>query len=115
QWVNRPSQDFRGYAGTIASGSVQPGDPVVNVASGATTAVRRIVTMDGDLDQAEAGDAVTLVLADNIDVSRGEVLAVSNARPEVADQFAAQLVWMSETPLFSGRSYLFKCGTATVS
>ena len=115
QWVNRPWQDFRGYAGTIASGSVRPGDPVVNVASGATTAVRRIVTMDGDLDQAEAGDAVTLVLADNIDVSRGEVLAPSNARPEVADQFAAHLVWMSETPLFSGRSYLFKCGTATVS
>ncbi len=114
QWVNRPSQDFRGYAGTIASGTVRVGDRVANAASGATTSVARIVTMDGDLDAAGAGDAVTLVLADNIDVSRGEVLTEVAARPEVADQFAAHLVWMSDTPLFCGRNYLFKCGTATL-
>jgi bifunctional enzyme CysN/CysC len=114
QWVNRPSPDFRGYAGTVASGAVRVGDAVVNANSGAASSVARIVTMDGDLDQARAGDAVTLVLADNIDLSRGEVLSAAGARPEVADQFAAHVVWMSETPLFCGRNYLFKCGTATV-
>jgi len=115
QWVNRPSQDFRGFAGTIASGVVRVGDRVVNANSGATSSVRRIVTMDGDRNAAETGDAVTLVLADEIDVSRGEVLAAERDRPEVADQFAAHLVWMSEQPLFVGRSYLFKFGTATLS
>jgi len=115
QWVNRPSADFRGYAGTIASGTARPGDRVVNAASGAASTVSRIVTMDGDLEVAEATDAVTLVLADDIDVSRGEVLAANDAPPEMADQFAAHLVWTDETPLFGGRSYLFKCGTATLS
>jgi bifunctional enzyme CysN/CysC len=115
QWVNRPSHEFRGYAGTVASGTIRTGDPVANATSGAASSVRRIVTMDGDLDAARAGDAVTLVLADNIDVSRGEVLAAKDSPPEVADQFAAHLVWMSESPLFVGRAYLFKFGTATLS
>jgi bifunctional enzyme CysN/CysC len=115
QWVNRPSSDFRGYAGTVASGAVRPGDRVVNATSGTASVVRRIVTMDGDLDLAEAADAVTLVLAGDIDVSRGEVLAAQDAPPEMADQFAAHLVWTDETPLFSGRSYLLKFGTATLS
>jgi len=115
QWVNRPSAAFRGYAGTIASGTLRRGDAVVNAHSGAASAVRRIVTMEGDLESAEAGEAVTLVLADDIDVSRGEVLAAARAVPEIADQFAAHLVWLHEAPLFCGRSYLFKCGTATLT
>ncbi len=114
QWVNRPNLDFRGFSGTIASGRVRPGDEVVVAKSGKTARVARIVTYDGDLDEAEAGEAVTLTLDAEIDVSRGDVLADPKARPTVADQFAARLVWMAEEPLLPGRSYLFKCGSKTV-
>ncbi|HTU56508.1 MAG TPA: sulfate adenylyltransferase subunit CysN [Acetobacteraceae bacterium] len=115
QWVNRPHLDFRGYAGTVAAGRVRPGDALTVLPSGKTTTLARIVTAQGDLGQASAGDAVTLVLAEEIDVSRGDVLAAAAAPPPVADQFAAHLVWMSETPLFPGRSYLFKSGTRSVA
>ena len=114
QWVNRPGQNFRGFSGTIAGGSVQPGDHVAILPSGRTTTVSRIITMDGDLDEAGANQAVTLVLGEEIDVSRGDVLAAAEARPEVADQFAAHVVWMSEQPLLPGRPYLLRLGTATV-
>ncbi len=114
QWVNRPNSEFRGFCGTVASGSVAVGDPVVVALSGATTTVARIVTFDGDRPGASAGDAVTLTLADAVDVSRGDVLAHPAARPEVADQFAAQLLWMDEAPLLQGRSYLLRTGTTTV-
>jgi len=115
QWVNRPNLDFRGFSGTIASGSVRPGDSVVAATSGRRTTVKRIVTMDGDLTEAHAGEAVTLTLADEIDLSRGDVIAAADARPEVTDQFAAHVVWMSDAPLFPGRPYLIKVGTKTVT
>ncbi|MDR3372199.1 MAG: sulfate adenylyltransferase subunit CysN [Ancalomicrobiaceae bacterium] len=115
QWVNRPDLDFRGFAGTVASGAIRPGDDIVVAQSGVRSKVERIVTYDGDLDVAEAGDAVTLTLADEIDVSRGDVFARSGDRPEVIDQFAAHVVWMHEQPLLPGRSYLLKRGTRTVS
>ncbi|MGH7058029.1 MAG: sulfate adenylyltransferase subunit 1, partial [Acetobacteraceae bacterium] len=113
QWVNRPHLDFRGYAGTIASGSVRPGDSLAVLPSGRRTRLQRIVTSEGDRAAAVAGDAVTLVLEDALDVSRGDVLAGADAPPAVSDQFAAHLVWMSETPLFPGRSYLIKSATRT--
>ena len=115
QWVNRPDASFRGYAGTIASGTVRPGDPVVISGSGRITRVARIVTADGDRDTARAGDAVTLTIADAIDISRGDVIASSDSRPEVADQFAADLIWMDAADLLPGRPYLFRIGTTTVS
>ncbi|AXS42239.1 sulfate adenylyltransferase subunit CysN [Breoghania sp. L-A4] len=115
QWVNRPNLDFRGYSGTLASGSIKPGDEVVVAASGITSKVDRIVTMNGDLAQAVAGDAVTLTLADEIDISRGDLLASAANRPEVSDQFAAHLIWMTEAPLLPGRPYLLKCGAKTVN
>ncbi|MCA9246398.1 MAG: sulfate adenylyltransferase subunit CysN, partial [Planctomycetales bacterium] len=114
QWVNRPNLDFRGFAGTIASGLVRPGDPVVVAKSGRTSTVKSIVTYDGDLAEASAGQAVTLTLADEIDVSRGDVLATPDARPEVADQFACHLIWMADEPMLPGRPYLVKIGTRTV-
>ncbi|TBW40418.1 sulfate adenylyltransferase subunit CysN [Siculibacillus lacustris] len=114
QWVNRPDLDFRGFAGTIASGVVRPGDRVVVAKSGKIGTVARIVTADGDLDEGRAGEAVTLTLAEEIDISRGDLLAAVEARPTVADQFAAHLVWMAEEPMLPGRSYLLKCGTRTV-
>jgi len=115
QWVNRPNLDFRGYAGTIASGTVRPGDPIVVAVSGRTTTVERIVTADGDLDMAMAGEAVTLTLADEVDLSRGDMIAAVDARPEVADQFAAHVIWMHEAPLHAGRPYLMKIGSRTVA
>ncbi len=115
QWVNRPGPDFRGYSGTVASGSIRPGDAVVVAGSGRESRIARIVTMDGDLERARAGDAVTLTLADALDVSRGDVFAPPDARPEVSDQFAARIVWMDEAPLLPGRSYLLKLGTRTVT
>ncbi|MBB4003068.1 sulfate adenylyltransferase subunit CysN [Aurantimonas endophytica] len=114
QWVNRPNLDFRGYSGTVASGRVAVGDVVAVATSGRTSVVRSIVTHDGEKRQALAGEAVTLVLADEIDVSRGDILADAEARPEVADQFAAHLVWMDDEPMLSGRPYLLKIGTRTV-
>ena len=114
QWVNRPNLDFRGFAGTIASGVVRAGEPIVVASSGRTSTVSRIVTMDGDRVEAVAGDAVTLTLKDEIDISRGDVLAAPSARPEFADQFAAHLLWMAEEELLPGRQYLIKIGAKTV-
>ncbi len=114
QWVNRPNLDFRGFSGTIVGGRVRQGDPIVVAKSGRASKVARIVTMDGDLDEAVAGEAVTIVLADEIDVSRGDLLAPPGARPELSDQFAAHLLWMSEDELLPGRQYLLKLGTTTI-
>lgn len=114
QWVNRPNLDFRGFCGTLASGRVQPGDEIVVAASGRTSRVARIVTMDGDLDEADAGQAVTIVLEDEIDISRGDLLADPSARPACADQFEARIVWMYEDALLAGRRYLLKSGCSTV-
>jgi bifunctional enzyme CysN/CysC len=113
QWVNRPNLDFRGFCGTIASGIIRPGDEVVVPSSGQSSKVSRIVTYDGDLDQAEAGQAVTICLADEIDISRGDMLADSVSRPDFADQFEAKLVWLHEDALLPGRSYLLKAGSAS--
>jgi bifunctional enzyme CysN/CysC len=110
QWVNRPNADFRGYCGTIASGRIKAGDRVVVLPSGRITQVKRIVTMDGDLPEAAAGRAVTLTLADEIDASRGDIVAAETGRPALADQFAAHVVWMNEAPMLPGRSYLLSLG-----
>ncbi len=115
QWISRPDPDFRGFAGTVAGGAVHPGDGVVVAGSGRLSTVRRIVSHDGDLPRAVSGDAVTLTLSDEVDISRGDVLAAPDARPEVSDQLAAHIVWMDEAPLLPGRSYLLKIGTRTVS
>ncbi len=115
QWVNRPNLDFRGFAGLIASGSVRPGDAVRVLPSGKTSTVARIVTLDGDRDEAVAGQSVTLTLADEIDCSRGDVIAAADAPPEAADQFEATLVWLDDEALHVGRSYWLKLGTQTVS
>ena len=114
QWVNRPDLDFRGYAGTIAGGRVAPGDEVVVAGSGRTTRVARVIGAGGDLDRATAGDAVTVTLADEIDIARGDILADAKARPPVADQFAAHVIWMSEDRLLPGRSYLMKIASKLV-
>jgi len=113
QWVNRPDLDFRGFSGTVVGGRVRPGDTVAVAKSGKTSVVKRIVTMDGDLPEATAGAAVTLTLADEVDISRGDVLAAPSARPDVSDQFAAHLLWMAEDELLPGRQYLLKTGTQT--
>ncbi|MGA1577758.1 MAG: sulfate adenylyltransferase subunit CysN [Steroidobacteraceae bacterium] len=115
QWVNRPNQDFRGFAGTIASGRVRQGDAVRVLPSGRQSTVARIVTLDGDLEEAVAGQSVTLTLADEIDISRGDVLAAADAPPAVADQFQVSLVWMHEEPMLPGRPYLMKIGPRTVT
>jgi len=115
QWVNRPSSDFRGFAGTIAGGSVQPGDRVVVLPRGLETTVDRVVTFDGDLDRAVAGQAVTLTFADEIDVSRGDLVAPVDEPAQVGDQFEATVVWMAEEPLLRGRTYLMRAGTKTVA
>ncbi len=114
QWVNRPDLGFRGYAGTLAAGAVRTGDEVVVARTGQAARVERIVTHDGDLATAEAEDAVTLTLDREIDVSRGDLLVPADARPEVADQFAAHLIWMAEEPMLPGRPYLMKIGTRTI-
>ncbi|WP_323761776.1 sulfate adenylyltransferase subunit CysN [Maricaulis sp.] len=113
QWVNRPNLNFRGYSGMIVSGKVSVGDAIVVAQSGLAANVSRIVTADGDLETATAGDAVTLVLNQEIDISRGDVLASAEQRPEVSDQFAAEILWMANDDLLPGRSYLLKIGTAT--
>ena len=110
QWVNRPNLDFRGFSGTVASGSIKVGEKIVVAASGRESTVARIVTMDGDLPEAHAGDAVTIALADEIDIMRGDLLVGAKDRPEVADQFAAHLLWMTEEELLPGRSYLMRIG-----
>jgi bifunctional enzyme CysN/CysC len=114
QWVNRANLDFRGLSGSVASGSIRPGDRIVVAASGHETSVARIVTAEGDLAEARAGDAVTLVLADDVDVSRGDLLTEAQSRPEVADQFAAHVLWMAAEPMLPERSYLLRIGTRYV-
>ena len=114
QWVNRPNLDFRGFSGTVASGRINAGDKITVAASGKESVVTRIVTADGDLPEARAGDAVTLTFADEIDVARGDVLSKPESRPEVVDQFAAHVLWMSEEPMLPGRSYLLRIGTKYV-
>lgn len=115
QWVNRPNLDFRGFSGLIASGSVRPGDTVRVLPSGKTSTVTRIVTLDGDLEEAVAGQSVTLTFADEIDCSRGNVIAAADNPPQAADQFETTLVWMSDEALIPGRAYWLKLGTQTVS
>jgi bifunctional enzyme CysN/CysC len=114
QWVNRPNLDFRGFSGTVASGQVKVGDDILVAASRKPAKISRVVTMDGDLDVATAGQAVTLVLDREIDVSRGDVLAHPGGVPEYSNQFQARLVWMNDEPAFQGRSYLLKVGAQTV-
>ncbi len=115
QWVNRPNLDFRGFAGLIASGAVKPGDEVRVLPSGKTSTVTRIVTQDGDLPEAVAGQSVTLCFADEIDCSRGNVIALADQPPQVADQFEATLVWLNDEALIPGRAYWLKLATQTVS
>ena len=115
QWVNRPNLDFRGFSGLIASGVVRPGDKIKALPSGRESTVERIVTFRGDLDEAVAGQSVTLTLADEIDVSRGDVLATSDNPPAVADQFEATVVWFDDEALLPGRSYLMKIGARTLA
>jgi bifunctional enzyme CysN/CysC len=115
QWVNRPNSDFRGFAGTIASGGLKPGDEIAILPSGQTSRITRIIGAGGNLDAAQALDAVTVTLADEIDIARGDMLAALRDRPQVADQFAANLVWMSSEHLFPGRSYLMKINNCTVA
>jgi bifunctional enzyme CysN/CysC len=115
QWVNRPDANFRGFSGLVVSGTVKPGDPVRVSPSGLESRVARIVTYDGDLERAVAGQSVTLTLMDEIDVSRGDVLADVSSPPRVGDQFEAVLVWMAEEPMLRGRSYLLRAGTSAAS
>src|SRR5690606_34889228 len=114
QWVNRPNLDFRGFAGLIATGTVRPGDKVRVSPSGKTSTVKSIVTFDGELDEAFAGQSVTLTLADEIDCSRGNVISLADDPPQVADQFEATLVWMADEALHVGRGYWLKLATQTV-
>jgi len=115
QWVNRPNPDFRAFAGTIAGGTVRVDDRVRVFPSGRESRVSRIVTFDGDLPEAVAGQAVTLMLADDIDASRGDVIAATDAPPAVADHVEATVIWMADEPLLRGRTYLLRTGTKTVA
>ncbi len=115
QWVNRPNLDFRGFSGLIATGTVKPGDPVRVLPSGKTSTVKSIVTFSGNLDEAGAGQSVTICLEDEVDCSRGDVLAAADAPPEVSDQFEATVVWMDDETMLPGRAYLLKLATQTVS
>jgi len=115
QWVNRPNPDFRGFAGTIASGTIRPGDRVRVQPSGRESRVARIVAAGGDLEQAVTGQSITLTLTDEIDVTRGDLLATADAPAEVANQFDATIVWMGEVPMLRGRTYAMKLGAKTVA
>ena len=115
QWVNRPNLDFRGYSGLVVRGSVKPGDAIRVLPSGKQSQVARIVTADGDLQQAISGQAITLTLTDEIDISRGDILAKSEAPPTVANRLEATVVWMAEEPMLTNRPYLLKIGTRTVT
>jgi bifunctional enzyme CysN/CysC len=115
QWVNRPNLDFRGFSGLISTGSIRPGDPIRVLPSGKTSTVSKIVTLDGELDEAVAGQSVTLCFAEEVDCSRGNVIAAAENPPEVSDQFEATIVWMDDDPLHVGRSYWLKLGTQMVS
>jgi bifunctional enzyme CysN/CysC len=114
QWVNRPNQDFRGFAGRISSGHIAAGDRIRTLPSGQEAKVARIVTFDGDLAEATAGQSVTLTLDREIDVSRGDLLTTAAEAASVADQFQATLIWMHEDAMLPGRQYLMKVGTRTV-
>jgi bifunctional enzyme CysN/CysC len=114
QWVNRPNHSFRGFSGMVVSGTVAPGERIIALPSRKQSTVERVVTRDGDLGLAVAGESVTLTLTDEIDISRGEVIAGVDDPPRVADQFEATLVWMAEEPLLRGRNYLMRIGTSTV-
>jgi bifunctional enzyme CysN/CysC len=114
QWVNRPNGEFRGFSGTVVSGSIAPGDAVLVAGSGQSTRVKEIVIFDGPLARAAEGDAVTLTLDSEIDIARGDLLADPRDPPECVDQFAAHVIWLSEQPLVPGRSYLLKIGARTV-
>ena len=111
QWVNRPNLDFRGFSGLIAGGTVRKGDPIKVIPSGRGSTISRISTMDGDLEEAVAGQAVTLCLADEVDCSRGNVIAQADQPPEAADQFEATIVWMAEDEMLPGRPYWLKLAT----
>ncbi len=115
QWVNRPNLDFRGFAGTIVGGTVSPGERVRVLPSGRESRIARVVTMDGDLERAVAGQSVTLTLEDEIDVSRGDVIATTSAPPGVADQFETTIIWMADDPMLPGRPYWMKIGTKQVT
>lgn len=115
QWVNRPNLDFRGYSGIVARGNIKAGDAIRVLPSGRESHVARIVTADGDLDQAVSGQSITLTLTDEIDISRGDILAATDSPPSVADQFETTIVWMADEPMLPGRPYLMKIGTRTVT
>jgi bifunctional enzyme CysN/CysC len=115
QWVNRPNLDFRGFSGQIATGTVHPGDAIRVLPSGKTTTIKKIVTLDGEQQEAVAGQSVTLCFDDEIDCSRGDVIAAADNPPEVADQFESTIVWMADDALIPGRSYWLKLGTQMVS
>jgi bifunctional enzyme CysN/CysC len=115
QWVNRPNLDFRGFSGLIAGGSVSPGDPVRVLPSGRTSTVARVVTFDGDLTRAVTGQSITVTLADEIDCSRGDVIAAADAPPQVADQFETTIIWMADDDMLPGRPYWLKLGTQMVT
>ncbi|WP_420140217.1 sulfate adenylyltransferase subunit CysN [Sphingomonas sp.] len=115
QWVNRPNLDFRGFSGLISDGTIRPGDAVRILPSARQSTVTRVVTMDGDLDEGVAGQSVTLCLADEVDCSRGDVIAVADAPPEAADQFEATIVWMADEEMLPGRPYWLKIGTQMVT
>jgi bifunctional enzyme CysN/CysC len=115
QWVSRPNDGFRGYAGTIVSGAIAVGDEIVAYPSGRRATLARIVTYDGDLKEAVAGDAVTLALDRELDIARGDVLACAQDAPEISDQIAAHVVWMGEDPMLPGRTYVMQCGAQTAT
>ncbi|WP_221800265.1 sulfate adenylyltransferase subunit CysN [Oceanobacter mangrovi] len=113
QYVNRPNLDFRGFCGTVAAGELQPGDTITTLPSGKSSKVTRIVTADGDLDMAVAGEAITITLEDEIDISRGDLI-YTGKQPLFGDRYTAELVWMHEDPMTVGKEYLFKAGTKSV-
>ncbi|MFZ4746502.1 MAG: sulfate adenylyltransferase subunit CysN [Sphingomonas sp.] len=115
QWVNRPNLDFRGFSGQIATGTVHAGDAIRVLPSGKTSTISRIVTLGGDLDEAVAGQSVTLCFADEVDCSRGDVIAAADSPPEVSDQFESTIVWLADDALIPGRAYWLKLGTQMVS
>jgi len=115
QWVNRPNLDFRGFSGLIATGSVKPGDKIRVLPSGKTSTITRVVTLDGDLEEATAGQSITVTFADEIDCSRGSVISTADNPPQTADQFESTIVWLADEAMTAGRAYWLKLGTQMVS